>query len=113
LEFMTAAAFQARPCPTWLNEIKKTKRYYLHVTRSWHKLFVAGCWVSHVFVSRPIIFVNRLFFKSVCCRCTRNQTPYSLILFSISTKSFLSRVSFISVTSNLDLSSFLSPVIFK
>jgi hypothetical protein len=26
-EFMTAAAFEARLCPTWLNEIKKTKFY--------------------------------------------------------------------------------------
>jgi len=25
LEFMTAAAFEARHCPTWVNEIKKTK----------------------------------------------------------------------------------------
>ena len=25
LEFMTAAAFEARLCPTWPNEIKKTK----------------------------------------------------------------------------------------
>jgi hypothetical protein len=26
-EFMTAAVFEARLCPTWLNEIKKTKLY--------------------------------------------------------------------------------------
>jgi hypothetical protein len=55
-EFMTAAAFEARLCPTLLNEIKKTKPHTYTSTRSWHKLFVASS--ANFYFPRPPALIN-------------------------------------------------------
>ena len=53
-EFMTAAAFEARLCPTWLDEIKKTKLHtYTSPAAGINFLLAAGHFVHRDGMVRP------------------------------------------------------------
>ena len=52
-EFMTAADFEARLCPTWLNEIKKTKLYTYTSTAAGINFLLAAVGINLNYLTNP------------------------------------------------------------
>jgi hypothetical protein len=84
---MTAAAFEARLCPTWLNEIKKTKLYTNTSPAAGINFLLATVGFRTLIVSCSLIFCQPLIQCPTSCRLSTK--PNSIIIESMSL-SFLS-----------------------